>query len=409
MISLKINKIIKQLIGPVFKIMYMKRTFSFILSLLLLLQVTAQEANETLQHTTSWEAALQKAKQDNKLLFVDCYFTGCIPCAQMDKEVFPNTIVSKELEESFVAIKVDVFKEKLGDSINMKYGVSGFPTFLILDASGKLLSMFSGYQDPSLLMKQLTEAKQKQKRNEFLSGFSSGMEISYPVFYQKFYDRADRKIDVPAANAWIKEQKEWISEAVALPMLKMNRLDASIEEYLLNNYATYKAKYGDALVLGRTANVLTDHLNKAINKEVNDEKFQQFLAAKAKQFPATDWKILRFLLGNHYYGSVAKDTMALLQFISDEPVLYMNYMGALYSNLMVRKQLNPTTLALLCKWADKAVTADAPLEMMTTAASFYRQNKDMEGYKRFINMAIEKAKRYNMPVERYEKMLAANQ
>lgn len=387
----------------------MKKVFSILLSISILVQTTAQEVNETLQHTVSWEAALQKAKQENKMLFVDCYFTGCIPCAQMDKDVFPNTLVSKELAESFVAIKVDVFKEKLGDSINMKYGVSGFPTFLILDPSGKLISMFVGYQDPSLLMKQLTEAKQKQKRNEFLSGFSANMETSYPVFYQKFYDRADRKIDVPAANAWIKEQKDWTAEPVALAVLKMNRLDVAIEDYLLNNYATYKSKYGDALLLGRTANVLTERLNKAVNKEKNEEQFQQFLSVQSKKFPAAGWKILRFLLGNHYYGAVAKDTVALLQFIADEPVLYMNYMGALYSNLLVRKQLNPTTLALLCKWADKAVTEDAPLEMMTTAASFHRQNNNAEGYKRFITMAIEKAKKYSMPSERYEKMLAANQ
>ncbi len=170
----------------------MKKIISLVVFIVWLLSAAAQETNETLQHTVSWEAALQKAKQEKKLLFVDCYFTGCIPCAQMDKDVFPNPLVSKELAESFVAIKVDVFKEKLGDTINMKYGVSGFPTFLILDGSGRLLSMFSGYQDPSLLMKQLTEAKQKQKSNEFLSGFSANIAMNYPVFYQKFYDRADR-------------------------------------------------------------------------------------------------------------------------------------------------------------------------------------------------------------------------
>jgi hypothetical protein len=268
--------------------------------------------------------------------------------------------------------------------------------------------MFVGFQDPSLLVKQLNEARQKQKRKEFLSGFSATMQATYPFFYQKFYDRADRKIDVPAANAWIKEQKEWTAETVALPLLKMNRLDVSIEDHLLNNYATYKTMYGDALVLSRTANVLTDRLNKAVNQQKNEEQFQQFLSTKSKKFPAADWKILRFLLGNHYYAAVAKDTMALLQFISDEPVLYMNYMGALYSNLVVRKQLNPTTLALLCKWADAAVTPDAPLEMMTTAASFHKQNNNAEGYKRFLIMAIEKAKRFNMPTERYEKMLAVN-
>ena len=75
----------------------------------------------------------------------------------------------------------------------------------------------------------------------------------------------------------------------------------------------------------------------------------------------------------------------------------------------MRKQLNPTTLSFLCKWADKAVTPEAPLEMITIAAAMHRQYNNMEGYKRFIMMAIEKAKRFNMPTDRYEKMLAVNE
>lgn len=378
------------------------------LSLMLLINASAQDTTETLQHIPSWESALQKAKQENKMLFVDCYFTGCMPCAEMDKNVFPNAAVRKEMEEAFVGTKIDVFKEKLGDSINMKYGISGYPTFLIIDPSGKLISMFVGYQDPALLIKHLKDAKQKQKRNEFLNGFSTNISTNYPFFYQKFYDRADRKVDVPAANAWIKEQKEWTTEAVALPMLKMNRLDVGIEDHLVNNFTTYKAMYGDALVVSRTATVLTDRLNKAVNRQKNEEQFNQFLSEKSKQFPSSDWKVLRFLLGYHYYGTVAKDTVALLKFMSDEPVLYQNYLGALYNNMLVRKQLNATTLGYLCKWADEAVTTDAPFDMMITAASFHRQNNNKERFKHFVMMAIEKAKRFNMPTDRYEKMLAAN-
>src|SRR5688572_30289096 len=170
----------------------MKKTLSLTIGLLIMLLASAQENNEILQHTASWQAALKRAQKENKLVSVDCYFTGCHPCAQMDKEVFPNSLVSQELQKSFVGIKVDVFDEKLGDTINMKYGISGYPTFLILDPSGKLISMFGGYQDPSEFMKQLVDAKQKHQRKEYISGITTSTSQIYPAFYQKYYDRKDR-------------------------------------------------------------------------------------------------------------------------------------------------------------------------------------------------------------------------
>ena len=35
----------------------------------------------------SWQEVLQKAKAENKYIFVDCYATWCGPCKAMDKEV----------------------------------------------------------------------------------------------------------------------------------------------------------------------------------------------------------------------------------------------------------------------------------------------------------------------------------
>ena len=118
---------------------------------------------------------------------------------------------------------------------------------------------------------------------------------------------------------------------------------------------------------------------------------------------------MRFILGYNYYGTVAKDNVALLEFMLGEPVVYKNYFGALYNNLYVQKQLNETTLNLLCKWTDKAITTDASLELIRTAAYIHEKNKDMEGYRRFANMALNNAKKFNMPLERYEKMLAVKE
>ena len=40
--------------------------------------------------TGSWKEVLQKAKQENKLIFVDLYTTWCGPCKKMAAETFPS-------------------------------------------------------------------------------------------------------------------------------------------------------------------------------------------------------------------------------------------------------------------------------------------------------------------------------
>lgn len=389
----------------------MKRTITSFVASLLLLAASAQtvspqreENSETLQHTQSWAATLQKAKQENKLIFVDCYFTGCFPCAQMDKEVFPNEQVKTEMEKNFVGIKIDVYKEKLGDTINMKYGITGYPTFLILNQEGQLLSMFTGYKDAGLLLQELKTAKMGNP----LSGFAISNTVSYPDFYKKYFDKEDRKADPVAANAWIKVQKDWTSEPVAMAIFRTRQLDATVEEYMLINAKTYFNNYGESLVMGKLSDILSSQLDKLVGTNGDEAKFRSFLAEKSKLFPKEEWRTINFLLGYKYYGSVAKDTLGLLKFINEDPIVYANYIGALYSTMTVKKQLNEATLKFLCDWASKAVNEESAFDLIRTAAYFHKQNKDMEGFKKFINMAISKAKKYNVPAEGYEKMLVQN-
>ena len=52
----------------------------------------AQENNKGIVFAEglSWETVLQKAKQENKYIFMDCYTTWCGPCKMLAKNVFPR-------------------------------------------------------------------------------------------------------------------------------------------------------------------------------------------------------------------------------------------------------------------------------------------------------------------------------
>ena len=92
----------------------------------------------------SFDAALTKAKDEKKLVFVDIYTTWCGPCKLMDRTTFKDKEVRNLLSESVVAFKIDAEK---GEGINIarKYKVTGYPCFLILDSEGKLVSKYLGF------------------------------------------------------------------------------------------------------------------------------------------------------------------------------------------------------------------------------------------------------------------------
>ena len=85
----------------------------------------------------TFEEAVNQAKSENKLLFIDCYTAWCGPC----KILGP---ILKEVKDNFgeriSIIKIDVDKNR---SITSQYQVRGVPTMLLFQ-NGKQLWRQSG-------------------------------------------------------------------------------------------------------------------------------------------------------------------------------------------------------------------------------------------------------------------------
>ena len=382
----------------------MKKIFSLFIFCNLFSTVLFAQEKDILGRAESWSAVLQKAAQENKLIFIDLYFTGCFPCAQMDKEVFPNQLVSKELKDNFVAVKIDVFKEKLGDTINTRFGISGYPTFLVLDQSGKLLSIFVGYNDPGLFLAELSQAKINAKDKKYYSGYSSKYNNQFPEFYLNRY-KERKPIDAAEANKYIKHQKDWLAEQVALPVFSTGKLDKEIKDFVLKNANTYIDKFGPDLVIEKISQLLSEKLTATLGGKDDEQLFLQFLDEHETNFTKDYWPIIRQSLSFTFYQQVKKDTTALLRFANQFPLLYKGYMNSLYSTMVVKKQINETNLTLFCQWADKVVNEESSISVIQLAASLHKKNNNPEGYKKYLQLAITKAHKYKMPVESFQKAL----
>ncbi|SDC92099.1 thioredoxin family protein [Pedobacter soli] len=355
-----------------------------------------------LAQNQSLNSVLKQAKKENKLIFVDCYFTGCIPCAQMDENVFPNALVKAEMDKNFLMLKVDIFKDKLGDTLKVQHILNGFPTFLVLNGDGKLISSSSGYKDPGNLIALFADARQKATQHKFLSGFSTSYnEAKYPAFYVEFC-KTRKGVTGETIAAYTDTLKNFKAENALLPYLVTRSADEKAIETIFADYNGFVALYGEEVLQPVVDNGLNQKLAKAMKTNSDQAAFDGFLANQKKNFSDKTWKICLQTLGSRYYLAMKKDTVGFLKFSIKNPVLYQYHFNALYSTLLAKKGFNPEVNRLFCQWADAIVTENSGLEYMKTAAAVHRLAKDEAGYSKFVKMAAAYTARYQMKAEPVE-------
>lgn len=104
--------------------------------------LTASLANNTptinFLKKDSFKDILAEAKKQNKPVFVDFYASWCVPCKQMDRNVFQKRDVANFMNYNFVNYKVDTEKGN-GPMISLIFEVTHLPTTIIVHPSGKLM------------------------------------------------------------------------------------------------------------------------------------------------------------------------------------------------------------------------------------------------------------------------------
>ena len=88
----------------------------------------------------------QKAKDQNKLVFIDAFTTWCGPCKWMAKNIFPQTEVGNFYNANFINAKIDMEKGE-GIEIAKLYKVQAYPTLLFVDGNGQMVHKALGSRE----------------------------------------------------------------------------------------------------------------------------------------------------------------------------------------------------------------------------------------------------------------------
>lgn len=114
----------------------------FVLLFICMFMAVSMFAQTNFQDLT-FDKAIEKAKAENKYVFIDCYTVWCGPCKMMSEKILPLEDVGKYMNEHFICIKLDMEKGE-GREIAQKYHVTAYPTFLVLKTDKSLLHRVVG-------------------------------------------------------------------------------------------------------------------------------------------------------------------------------------------------------------------------------------------------------------------------
>lgn len=96
-------------------------------------------------------AALEAAKQEDKLVMLDFYATWCAACNELDHKTFSNQEVIDRLE-NYITVKLD-FSVKSDEVLTEKFKIVGLPVIIFMDAESNVYQRIEGFVNHEEMLK----------------------------------------------------------------------------------------------------------------------------------------------------------------------------------------------------------------------------------------------------------------
>jgi len=119
------------------------------------LALAAEAAPQSIVWETDFDAALKKARAQNKLILVDFWAPWCGECRKLDQKVLSHSAVVAE-SRNWINLKVDVSKR---EDLYARYKLTGTPTLSFLRFDGQSFRSEKGVPAPRDLVRQMRAAR----------------------------------------------------------------------------------------------------------------------------------------------------------------------------------------------------------------------------------------------------------
>jgi thiol-disulfide isomerase/thioredoxin len=322
----------------------------------------------------TWPEALEKAKAENKIIFVDAYASWCGPCKRMSNNVFPQPKAGEFYNANFVNMKIDMEKAENVEFAS-KYPVASYPTLFFIDANGKVVLKEIGAREVESLIEVGKKALGKSSRSEDLQkAYDEGKrEPQFLLDYVKALNQAG-KPSLKITNEYLATQQDLGSDFnVRFLYEGATEADSRVFDLLLKNREKANVLIGTDMVNSRLEKACKATATKAINFK-NEALLTE---AKNKLKTALPQRSAKFSYeADVQYYTATKDPKNYLRVTKAYQKAEVKNNAALLNDLAVGIIRSfPTDKACLSqaeKWAKAAAENGGLPDYYMTLASIYR-------------------------------------
>ena len=262
------------------------------LSLFLTLNGFTQAQNGTVQTQTATEEhteggieffhgtyaeALEKAKAENKIIFMDAFTEWCGPCKRMSATTFKEEQVGKFFNENFVNVKMDMEKGE-GPELGRKFDVAAYPTLVFINEKGEQVHKSVGAVQAEQLIGTARQALSKiDKTKDFEKDYTAGKrEPELILSYVRALNRAG-KPSLKVVNDYL--LKADMANPLTLKIIfeGTTQADSKVFDLLIKKKKDIIALYNEQKVNARiedaiekTANNAAEFKSPELHKEAKD-------------------------------------------------------------------------------------------------------------------------------------------
>lgn len=222
------------------------------------ISIQAQEKKDGIQFFEgTFNEALVLAKQEGKLIFMDCYGTYCAGCILLEKNVFPLKDVGEFYNENFICLKRDMGAGE-GVELCKRYNVVGFPTLLFIDEDGYVIHIGAGAMKPEEFIelgKKALNMPRKSLEKRFASGERGEEFVRLYIEHLKNFVQMDKIEDV-LETLYLERGGKFLEDPYYwdLFMASAYDQDKGISIYVAKNWKKFGRLYGKEEVLQKIRN-----------------------------------------------------------------------------------------------------------------------------------------------------------
>lgn len=375
------------------------------LCLVMLFVLPASLPAQTQFRQGDWLELMGKAKAENKLIFVDAYTSWCGWCKEMDKENFTDSIVGQFMNEHYIPTRLDM-EEGLGLKMAIKYRVNAFPTFLVFNADGQLVRRVMGYRKKEQFLKELNDYLQPANQKPAI-GVSQEWNLSFPDFYVKSFGKngTRQNPDTTTIISWLDKQTDLFNE-LSWSVLWRFHSNEKYQQFFLDNIKTYLDLYGDVEVQDKLESIYYNKLTAAIKSKKEDDfkhlltdidKYQRENVFEMKSqyelfyYEKTEnWSGFAATLGEYIQKKGYKDQTTYIN----------NNCWTLYEHTK-----DSATVHTAALWMKNVTDLEPNYTFLDTYAALLFRDKQYLEAEKIATMAIEAAKKENVPFQETELLL----